>query len=88
MAWMILGVCAALIVFAAVAAGAFGIFDSGMSEPEPVLPPKDASAADIVRMRFSPAFGGYRRDQVDQAIDILTARIEELEEEAGVRTEK
>lgn len=83
MAWMIIGVCAALIVFAAAAAGAFGIFDSGVSEPEPVLPPKDASAADIAKIRFSPAVAGYRRDQVDEAISILTARIEELEEATG-----
>lgn len=79
MAWMIIGVCAAIAVFAAAAAGAFGIFDSGMREEEPVLPPEDASAEDIANMRFSPALRGYRMDQVDRAIEVLTARIDELE---------
>ncbi|OFL65246.1 MULTISPECIES: DivIVA domain-containing protein [unclassified Brevibacterium] len=88
MAWMIIGVCAALIMFAAAAAGAFGIFDSGMSQPEAALPSQDASAADIAQMRFSPAVGGYRRDQVDRAIEILVARIEELEEADGVSSEQ
>lgn len=66
----------------------------GLAEPvanlPPVLLPHHPTADDVDRLRFSPAFRGYRMDQVDEVLDCLRdelagrdQRIAELENRAG-----
>ncbi|MCW4464329.1 DivIVA domain-containing protein [Glutamicibacter sp. MNS18] len=56
---------------------------SGLIEPEaslpPVLLPVQPSRADVDAVRFSIGLRGYRCDQVDDVLDRLAGRIEELE---------
>ena len=56
---------------------------TGLIEPEaslpPVLLPKGPSRADVDAVRFSIGLRGYRCDQVDDVLDQLGARIDELE---------
>ncbi|GAB3530016.1 DivIVA domain-containing protein [Arthrobacter monumenti] len=67
----------------------------GLAEPvanlPPVLLPPHPTADDVDRLRFSPAFRGYRMDQVDEVLDCLRdelagrdERIAELEKHAGI----
>ncbi|WP_431709731.1 DivIVA domain-containing protein [Glutamicibacter uratoxydans] len=55
----------------------------GLIEPDaslpPVLLPKQPSRADVDAVRFSIGLRGYRCDQVDDVLDQLAARIDELE---------
>lgn len=66
----------------------------GLAEPvanlPPVLLPHHPTVDDVDRLRFSPAFRGYRMDQVDEVLDCLRdelagrdERIAELEKRAG-----
>lgn len=66
----------------------------GLAEPvanlPPVLLPHHPTADDVDRLRFSPAFRGYRMDQVDEVLDCLRdelagrdERIAELEKRTG-----
>lgn len=55
----------------------------GLLEPEaslpPVLLPVRPSRSDVDAVRFSIGLRGYRCDQVDDVLDRLAGRIEELE---------
>lgn len=56
----------------------------GLVEPvaslPPVLLPEDPSAADIESVQFSLGLRGYRCDQVDEVLDVLSAEISRLHE--------
>ena len=85
--WIILGVCAAVFVLVVAVAGSRGVFDGAMEQDEPDLPrvdraPADAGAADLRAIRFTPVLWGYRPAEVDRAMEVLTARIAELEDAA------
>jgi DivIVA domain-containing protein len=69
-----------LAVVAAVAAVATGRITGGLdtpasSLPARLLPPGDIGAADVQRVRFSPALRGYRMAEVDEVLDRLTAEL-------------
>lgn len=57
----------------------------GLVEPEPSLPPvllpEHPRAADVDAVRFSLGLRGYRCDQVDDTLDVLSAEITRLENE-------
>lgn len=56
-----------------------------MSPPTHTTPPVDlpesARSDDVVALRFDTALRGYRMDQVDEALGVLSARIAALEAE-------
>lgn len=92
MLWIVLGVIAAALVLAVAVAGAVGVFDSPMVEPErrdPLAGLRNShESAEVVAnsvtdapVRFSPALYGYRMEEVDAYIAVLKARIGELEGE-------
>lgn len=78
----------AVLVVAATAALALG-----RVAVDPVPPPVTSTpaleldlhprAADIDGIRFDTALRGYRMDQVDEALDVLYARIVELEQQVA-----
>jgi DivIVA domain-containing protein len=45
------------------------------------LPAGSLSAGDLAHLHFDQALRGYRMDQVDEVIDVLSARLSELETE-------
>ncbi|MCY1158546.1 MAG: DivIVA protein [Citricoccus sp.] len=47
----------------------------------PVLLPADPEAADVERLRFSPALRGYRMDQVDEALRLLASALADRDAE-------
>lgn len=57
----------------------------GLAEPQaslpPVLLPEHPRADDIERVKFSLGLRGYRCDQVDDTLDVLSAEITRLENE-------
>jgi len=57
----------------------------GLAEPHaslpPVLLPEHPRAEDIEKVKFSLGLRGYRCDQVDDTLDVLSAEITRLENE-------
>jgi DivIVA domain-containing protein len=98
--FVVLVLVVAVVVVGALAlvlAGRTG-FAAPLSEPvstlPPVLLPPSPGPADVERLRFSPGLRGYRMDQVDEALDVLTdalaerdAEIERLRERVGQRAD-
>ena len=62
-----------------------GGFAAPLADPvrpvPPVLLPPTPSPADVERLRFSPGLRGYRMDQVDEALDLLSAALAERDAE-------
>ena len=56
---------------------------SPLGQIDACSPSTPLSAEDIARVRFSVALRGYRMDQVDEVIDALSTRLQELETEVG-----
>lgn len=56
----------------------------GLVEPvatlPPVLLPQQPRGADVRSVRFSLGLRGYRMDQVDEVLDVLSAEIERLQQ--------
>lgn len=83
MVWVFFAAVAVLLV---VGLGALAV---GRVSVDPVPPPATTTpltglpaaftSGDVLDVRFDTALRGYRMDQVDDVIDALTARIEELE---------
>lgn len=87
MVWVLFVVVAVLIIAATLGLLAGRIPFDRMSEPTHTTPPLhlpwDASPDDVESIRFDTALRGYRMDQVDEALAILQARIERLEQQVG-----
>lgn len=77
--WILIGVIVALCVLAVAVAGAMGLFDSPMQNPDQL------SELDITdeNPRFAPAMFGYSRNDVDTYVTQLHDRIRELEGAPG-----
>jgi DivIVA domain-containing protein len=82
----LLQIIVVLAVIGAVGAVAAGAVRGGLSEPESSIP--DAGLpegtlrpGDVAGLRFSLAFRGYRMDQVDDALDRLSAELTERDAE-------
>lgn len=62
-----------------------GGFAAPLADPvrlvPPVLLPPVPSPADVDRLRFSPGLRGYRMDQVDEALQMLSAALAERDAE-------
>jgi DivIVA domain-containing protein len=74
-----------LAVAAAVAAVATGRITGGLDSPASSLPARllpdgDVGAADVERVRFSPALRGYRMAEVDEVLDRLGAELARRDE--------
>jgi DivIVA domain-containing protein len=77
-----------LAVVGLVAAVAAGRITGGLDEPSSSLPGRGlpagrVGAADLERVRFSPALRGYRMDEVDEVLDRLTEELQLREEEVA-----
>lgn len=83
MVWVLFVVVAVLIIAATLGLLAGRIPFDRLSEPAHTTPAlrlaRDASPEDVEDVRFDTALRGYRMDQVDEALAILQARIEDLE---------
>lgn len=75
-------VLAAVAAVAAVATGRItgGLDDPVSSLPARPLPEGEVEAADVERVRFSPALRGYRMEEVDATLDRLVAELARREE--------
>lgn len=62
-----------------------GGFAAPLTDPlrpvPPVLLPPDPSPEDVDLLRFSPGLRGYRMDQVDEALQVLSVALAERDEE-------
>lgn len=62
-----------------------GGFAAPLADPvrlvPPVLLPPEPSPEDVDRLRFSPGLRGYRMDQVDEALEMLSAALADRDEE-------
>lgn len=74
--WILLGSIAAIAVLIVAVAGSMGVFNSPMTEPEPVDP------INMDNPRFAPAMFGYSRSDVDSYVTQLHERIRALEQSA------
>ena len=73
---------------AAVLGGIGGFLADPMSSrPFGGLPAGSLSSEDIAQLQFDQALRGYRMDQVDDVIDALSARLNELENEVAALRE-
>ncbi|WP_309131672.1 DivIVA domain-containing protein [Brevibacterium sp.] len=85
--WIVLGVAAAMFVLVIVLAASFNLFSSDAAEEteqrRDVLPP-DFTSLDLQRVTFRPALRGYRMEEVDQVLDSLRIRLQELEARPAV----
>ncbi|GAB3112980.1 hypothetical protein GCM10027055_17120 [Janibacter alkaliphilus] len=91
MVWVLFIVVAVLVcaVTAALITGRLvgdPMAEARASTPDPGLSPGFA-VADIDEVRFDTALRGYRMDQVDDVLDLLQARIAELEGGAPAASE-
>lgn len=81
--WIVLGMCAAVIVIVIAVSVGVGAIRGGLEPPvqsRPVLTiPRDVQPADIDALRFSLAFRGYRMDEVDAVLARLRGRITDQE---------
>lgn len=89
MVWVLFVVVAVLVIAATLGMLAGRIPFDRMSEPTHTTPalclPADASPQDVENVRFDTALRGYRMDQVDEALAVLQARIEQLESKLAER---
>ena len=89
MVWVLFVVVAVLVIAATLGMLAGRIPFDRMSEPTHTTPalrlPADASPQDVENVRFDTALRGYRMDQVDEALAVLQARIEQLEQHVAER---
>ncbi len=53
---------------------------AGTSRPLPRLPQGDFGRAEIDKLRFSQGLRGYRMEEVDEALDRLGTRVEQLQQ--------
>lgn len=85
MVWVLFVVVAVVVIAATLGLLAGRIPFDRLSEPAHSTPalhlPDDASPEDVHNVRFDTALRGYRMDQVDEALAILQARIERLEQQ-------
>jgi DivIVA domain-containing protein len=70
------------------AAAVMGRIGGFMAEPTSTpafsgVPTGPWSAQDLGQLHFAQAMRGYRMDQVDEVIDVLSARLRELETEVA-----
>ncbi len=75
-----------MAVIGLVAAVAVGRIGGGLDEPASSLPgrglpPGPFTLDDVDRVRFSPAFRGYRMDEVDDVVDRLVDELRRREDE-------
>lgn len=90
MVWVFFILVAVLVVVAVAAAATGRISPDPMADPVTSTPhhglrTEDLHAADVDEVRFDTALRGYRMDQVDDVLDALQQRIDELESAAGAR---
>ncbi|WGW10556.1 DivIVA domain-containing protein [Saxibacter everestensis] len=87
--WIVIGLCAAVLVLIAAVATAFGFVRGGLDKPASSAPtkmlPDPATAEDIDNIRFSLGFRGYRMDEVDAVIDRLRDQIAAQQQQLAQR---
>lgn len=85
--FVVLVLAAAVVVVGllALAAAGRGGFAAPLADPvrlvPPVLLPPEPSPEDVDRLRFSPGLRGYRMDQVDEALGLLSTALAERDAE-------
>ena len=84
--WIVFGVAAALFVLVFVVAATFNVFSAETvdeAEERWTGLPEGFTGADLETVTFRPALRGYRMEDVDQAMQILRERLDELEAAAS-----
>ena len=84
--WIVIGVAAAIFVLVFVVAATFNVFSAETvdeAEERWTGLPEGFTGADLETVTFRPALRGYRMEDVDQAMQILRERLEELEAAAS-----
>ncbi|WP_209325049.1 DivIVA domain-containing protein [Brevibacterium renqingii] len=80
--WIVIGVAAAIFVLVFVVAATFNVFSAETldeaEEPWTGLP-EGFTGADLEAVTFRPALRGYRMEDVDEAMQMLSERLRELE---------
>ncbi|MEO9247988.1 DivIVA domain-containing protein [Citricoccus nitrophenolicus] len=85
--FVVLVLVAAVVVVGllALAVTGRGGFAAPLADPvrllPPVLLPPEPSPSDVDRLRFSPGLRGYRMDQVDEALQVLSVALAERDAE-------
>src|SRR5699024_1596637 len=85
--WIVFGVAAALFVLVFVVAATFNVFSAETAdeaEERWTGLPEGFTGADLETVTFRPALRGYRMEDVDQAMQLLRERLDELESAADV----
>ena len=85
--WIVIGVAAAIFVLVFVVAATFNVFSAETvdeAEERWTGLPEGFTGADLETVTFRPALRGYRMEDVDQAMQILRERLDELESAADV----
>src|SRR5699024_6405350 len=85
--WIVIGVAAAIFVLVFVVAATFNVFSAETvdeAEERWTGLPEGFTGAELETVTFRPALRGYRMEDVDQAIQILRERLDELESAADV----
>lgn len=80
--WIVIGVAAAIFVLVFVVAATFNVFSAETvdeAEERWTGLPEGFTGADFEAVTFRPALRGYRMEDVDQAMQILRQRLDELE---------
>ena len=83
--WIVFGVAAALFVLVFVVAATFNVFSAETADEAEERwngLPEGFTGADLETVTFRPALRGYRMEDVDQAMQILRERLDELESAA------
>lgn len=92
MVWVFFIAVAVLVVAATVALALGRVAVDPVPAPVTTTPALELDphprAADIDDIRFDTALRGYRMDQVDEALDVLYARIAELEHQVAPRPDE
>lgn len=84
--WIVIGVAAAIFVLVFVVAATFNVFSAETvdeAEERWTGLPEGFTGADLETVTFRPALRGYRMEDVDQAMQILRERLDELEAAAS-----
>src|SRR5699024_8250913 len=85
--WIVFGVAAALFVLVFVVAATFNVFSAETADEAEERwngLPEGFTGADLETVTFRPALRGYRMEDVDQAMERLRERLDELESAADV----
>src|SRR5699024_10603492 len=85
--WVVIGVAAAIFVLVFVVAATFNVFSADTvdeAEERWTCLPEGFTGADIETVTFRPALPVYRKEDVDQTMQILRERLDELESSADV----